>query len=317
MRTYHPERLPFFPTPYPGESLYSVLCRYHVRSGNATNRKTILQLFGAFASLCSTLLLPSMLNCFEYWAVPGSGIDAGYMFRDNTAYSLCVLRSFSDYIHFFPDSNLSAMSLRGAYRWPFRQCLIQHPSRRLRYCPVCAADQKKLYGESYWQVLPQLDGVEYCPIHHTRIATTVLRYRDLVYTFHPADVVIDNTSPAYPACNFTWYHCTQVEHFPELFVAMAKAIAHLWKNLPAYGGIWSLLDRYRTAFEKNNDSWQSTEHIRIKLYGQNPPPLVRWLLNKNTDPFERKFLYFNDFTLSEHAMMISMLSPSPQEFFSC
>ena len=145
MRAYNnPNRLPFFPTPYPGESLYSVLCRYHVRSGNATNRKTILQLFGVFGSLCSTLLLPSMLNCLKSWVDAESGINAEYIFRNNTAYSLCTLRNYHDYYRFFPNGDFSVPTFsKKDYRWPFRQCLIRHPSNKLRYCPACAAVQKK------------------------------------------------------------------------------------------------------------------------------------------------------------------------------
>ena len=29
--------IPFFPTPYPDELWYSVICRYHIRSGNPCN----------------------------------------------------------------------------------------------------------------------------------------------------------------------------------------------------------------------------------------------------------------------------------------
>ena len=37
--------LTYFPTPYPGEWWYSVLCRYHVRSGNTCWKYTIQELF--------------------------------------------------------------------------------------------------------------------------------------------------------------------------------------------------------------------------------------------------------------------------------
>ena len=318
MRAYNnPNRLPFFPTPYPGESLYSVLCRYHVRSGNATNRKTILQLFGVFGSLCSTLLLPSMLNCLKSWVDAESGINAEYIFRNNTAYSLCTLRNYHDYYRFFPNGDFSVPTFsKKDYCWPFRQCLIRHPSNKLRYCPACAAVQKKLYGEAYWQILPQLDGVEYCPIHQTRIATTAIGSRDLLYTFHPADIVIDNTTPSYPDYKSTWYHSSHTVLFPELFVNMGKAISHLRDHLSSYGGIWFLLNKYRYSYEIGNRFWQSKENEREKLFGNSPPSLVCWLTNKNNDPFERKYLYFSDFTLSEHAMMISMLSSSAKTFFT-
>lgn len=317
MRTYNPDRLPFFPTPYPGESLYSVLCRYHVRSGNATNRKTILQLFGVFGSLCSTLLLPSMLNCLESWTAEESGINAKYIFQNNTAYSLCTLRNFHDYYQCFPKGDFCSPTFQwNDYQWPFRQCLIRHPSNKLRYCPACAAAQKKLYGEAYWQILPQLDGVEYCPIHQTRIVTTAIGSRDLLYGFHPADVVIDGTEPSYPAYKSACYHNAQTALFPKLFVNMAKTVSHLWEHLPSYGGIQFLLHKYRYKFKTDNELWKSSKNVRKKLFGNNPPPLVCWLTNTNNNPFEERHLYFSNFTLAEHAMMISMLSSPRKKFFS-
>lgn len=36
----------FFPVPYPDELWYSVICRYHVRSGNYCAKHTMQQLYG-------------------------------------------------------------------------------------------------------------------------------------------------------------------------------------------------------------------------------------------------------------------------------
>lgn len=36
----------FFPTPYPDELWYSVICRYHIHSGNSCAKHTLRQLYG-------------------------------------------------------------------------------------------------------------------------------------------------------------------------------------------------------------------------------------------------------------------------------
>ena len=36
----------FFPSPYPDELWYSVICRYHVHSGNYCAKHTLRQLYG-------------------------------------------------------------------------------------------------------------------------------------------------------------------------------------------------------------------------------------------------------------------------------
>ena len=37
----------FFPMPYPDELWYSVICRYHIRSGNPSFKYSIRELYGA------------------------------------------------------------------------------------------------------------------------------------------------------------------------------------------------------------------------------------------------------------------------------
>lgn len=38
-------------------------------------------------------------------------------------------------------------------------------TRHLRYCPICAADDRRKYGETYWHRSHQLFGVNICPVH--------------------------------------------------------------------------------------------------------------------------------------------------------
>ncbi|MHC5819944.1 MAG: TniQ family protein [Nostoc sp.] len=53
--------LGFFPAPYPDEILYSVLARYHIRSGNTSPKITLRELFN-FQDVIATVDLPSNLN---------------------------------------------------------------------------------------------------------------------------------------------------------------------------------------------------------------------------------------------------------------
>ena len=101
------QHLPFFPTPYPGESLYSILCRYYVRCGNISPHRTIRQLFNSYDSLISTLLLPTRLDRLQYWLNPGDDVSVENLLREHTAFSLCKLRTFSQYQYYFhlTDSN--------------------------------------------------------------------------------------------------------------------------------------------------------------------------------------------------------------------
>lgn len=54
--------LGFFPTPYPDELLYSVVARYHLRSGNKSFQKTHEELFETTELQQNKIILPNNLN---------------------------------------------------------------------------------------------------------------------------------------------------------------------------------------------------------------------------------------------------------------
>ncbi len=323
MDTYNPQQLPFFPKPYPGESLYSILCRYHIRSGNATAAKTIRQLFGGNASLRSTLLLPSIqiLDCLETWTDEYPRIKQLDFIWKHTAFSLFLLHENSFYrFLIFGRESLPSESQRtvGAI---FRQSRLQHSSQKLRFCPVCAAEQKKIYGEAYWQIIPQLDGVEYCPFHHVRILSSPIHVKDLLHSFFPADTIVSSL-PGEAAVPIAPIPYPDIQCSYDLFISTAKCIQYMWEHMPEYhmperSGIWSLLHRYCVLLSFSNEKtiWLSTQNLKERLLAQNHPKLVNWLLSQ-IDIVEQRYIFLNNFSLAQHAMLISMLSKSPEEFFS-
>ena len=51
-----------FPSPYPDELLYSVISRYHIRSGNESFRQTHQELFDKSELQPNKIILPNNLN---------------------------------------------------------------------------------------------------------------------------------------------------------------------------------------------------------------------------------------------------------------
>jgi hypothetical protein len=49
------------------------------------------------------------------------------------------------------------------------------PPEWLRFCPLCAEQDKQRFGEFYWHRLHQLPGVEVCPEHQVRILNSQIR----------------------------------------------------------------------------------------------------------------------------------------------
>ena len=199
----------------------------------------------------------------------------------------------------------------------FQQAWIQHASQEIRFCPMCAAEQKKIYGESYWQVIPQLDGVEYCPVHQMRILSSSIHVRDFRYSFFPADTVLASPTIGTIADPIVPSPYSEIQNQPDILIAMSRCIQYLWQHLPEYSGIWFLLNRYRQllSIPKTHDLWQSANVVREKLLQNHQVKLVNWLLSLN-ETVEPRYIFFSQFSLAQHAVMISLLAPSLKAFFS-
>ena len=153
------KHLPYFPVPYPEECLYSVIARYHARSGNPTLKDSMQDLFcrSNVSTIASSITTPyhislSQANC---WELAGTNYTKDRLIREHTSYQFYVIRRLRERLP-SEDSGLIKPSIQRA---------LIHESGKMRYCPSCAREQRIIYGEPYWQRLPQLKGAEYCPIH--------------------------------------------------------------------------------------------------------------------------------------------------------
>ncbi|MDF9409681.1 TniQ family protein [Pelotomaculum isophthalicicum JI] len=76
--------LGFFPTPYPDEIFYSVLCRYHNRSGNPAFVSTAKTIWGK--KISANLYLPQSLGKVALRIPSETGLTAEYFATRNTIY---------------------------------------------------------------------------------------------------------------------------------------------------------------------------------------------------------------------------------------
>ena len=182
--------LPNFPTPYPGESLYSILCRYHVRSCNKSDSQTITQLFGKPTSLMYTLLSPVILTKETGWLKSLAGISLHRILLDHTALRIILPFVRPDDYRILSDAASNLVVHRTLFR-RIQNKLI-HSSKYLRFCPKCAAEQQSLFGEPYWQVLPQVEGYEVCHLHGVPIRESEIPLKEIRYRFVPAAYALRN-----------------------------------------------------------------------------------------------------------------------------
>lgn len=189
MDRYSP--LPLFPAPYPGESLYSVFCRYHQRAGNRTDRETIFQLFGSYKGLLSSLLSPYRLHCCRRWYDLATGIDSRKLMLQNTAFQY-----YSLFLWYWKKETYQRIAEGCQEPQKSAIFLTRDICRKtfLCYCPDCIKEDRQLYGETYWHMLPQIDGIQYCPRHGCRIAESNIRRQDIQWHLFPANVFLNSES---------------------------------------------------------------------------------------------------------------------------
>jgi len=172
-----------FPTPFPDETIASLVTRYHQMSGGVGVRRTLVELFGAV-----TKSYASELPCYLTHLEAVSGCT-----------SLVDNHTLLPYFEPF----LSAEKAKRARE------LMQssHPLglklelgitaagfekyRTRRYCPRCIAVDFAVCGVSYWHVCHQAAGVHVCPKHHCYLhrVLTEPETGDFNQLFLPSDII--------------------------------------------------------------------------------------------------------------------------------
>lgn len=161
----------FFPSPYPDELLYSILARYHIRSGNTSFKVTLRELFNvprntATADLpCNLDLLVKNLPLFSKHTVEE-------LIQKHTLYPF--------YAPFLPleRASLVLQSMRSESGSDIhRRAGIMASSvttpRYFRFCPLCLKEDLQEYGEAYWHRLHQTPGVLVCPVHAIPLSDSI------------------------------------------------------------------------------------------------------------------------------------------------
>ena len=162
----------FFPAPYPDELWYSVICRYHIHSGNSCAKHTLRQLYGDNFSAPSLMLCGSVNTLLTQ--LPQGFLSAKNIVMQHTFYPY--------YARFFPTQrkrSTYAYVVNGnplaVHRMGISQANGNHCSV-MRYCPVCCQEDLQLYGEPYWHRSHQLPDMRICTKHRCWLVDTDVTY---------------------------------------------------------------------------------------------------------------------------------------------
>lgn len=172
--------LTYFPTPLPGEWWYSVLCRYHVRSGHSKYATTINELYGG-RPMVHGRLIPGG-DC----AAILSSLPPGVLSIDDVLANHTLLPYYTRF--FAADKKLQVWeALRASKGSGITSVRTQMPdgTEGLKYCPVCYHSDTTQYGEPYWHREHQIPLLPLCPTHKVPLVTVPVKFARLSEMFLP------------------------------------------------------------------------------------------------------------------------------------
>lgn len=223
----------FFPDPYPDELLYSICARYQDRVKYQNSQTTMSELFG-YKDAAATIDFPKRLNYLVKALPQGHHYTVEQLINNHT------LLPF--YSPFCPQERVHLVRehMKGEKRFAihFHLGVLSIPRNTwMRFCPLCAADDKRQFGEYYWHRLHQVPGVEVCPIHTVFLEESNVRIREQtkVYEFISAEKEVCPTLPR-------WLNLSTTEH--ESLLKIARDATWLLNHYDLTPGLESLHKRY-------------------------------------------------------------------------
>ncbi|KQL27515.1 TnsD family Tn7-like transposition protein [Cytobacillus solani] len=155
----------YFPMIQKDELLFSVFARYHARSLNKKEKKTLKELGQSSIDPIITNKIQSFLEKLKYFLVP----DIEYFLINHTIfeYYKCFLssRDEENLYNYMVYGECDRLSL-------FRNLSV---STNLKYCSGCIKKDLEEIGEIYWRVHHQYPTVAICPTHHIPLELVTLR----------------------------------------------------------------------------------------------------------------------------------------------
>lgn len=189
--------------------------------------------------LATTVFFPRGLELIDYWLFPGSGITAEKLICDHSGYPYFSVAATSEIFDAMEQTISGAVdkgTLESAVLKMRRKNKYSVPIRNLRYCPACAREDIRKYGEPYWHTLPQLEGITVCPKHECRILDADAPFSGMRVRSYPASYVLKGTDLK---------QSMGTGRFQEKYLAVAKDSEWLLRNGRKFEGYKNLSRKYR------------------------------------------------------------------------
>lgn len=181
----------YLPEIYPDELAYSWFCRYYVHSGCLTHSMALKEILYSRCNNPSKEFL-GHLNSNMLMA-----IQRMYHIED----VILNHTMFPQYARFIP----LEQKKQALYHMTYDFCDVHHlfailprgeSDLFLKYCPMCADEDRRQYGEAYWHRVHQIRNMQICTKHNCRLAnSSVVAKSEQTFTLCPAESYITNLKP--------------------------------------------------------------------------------------------------------------------------
>lgn len=179
----------YLPEIYPDELVYSWFCRYAIHSGYTSHKRVLQELY------CKKSDTPIKEFIGNLNSEARECIDKMYPLRD------LVLNHtmYPQYARFIP----LVQKKDSLYKLCYENCDAHHlfavlprceKERYLKYCPVCASEDRQKYGETYWHRKHQIRNIGICTKHKCKLQDSNVSAKSMnTYIFSDAEVSIPDT----------------------------------------------------------------------------------------------------------------------------
>lgn len=311
--------LSFFPTPYPDESYYSVLCRYMVHSGLPSTRETLLRLFGREISPRSTLMMPYMSSVLSHRINPETCITEDTLIHRHTA--ACYLGVAHKLVE---TKTIMSRTREGAKCGCRMNYWSSMASQRLRYCPLCAYEEKVIYGEMYWHRLHQLNGIVFCEKHGTGIKESEVSLVNIKKAFIPASFALKDIYGK-ALGEVAKQSRRGSDRYKRKNTDICNDIKWLMENGDKIGGLEETIKRYEKMLSRteaecyNNGRIEGLQKLRSKIRDYHGEEFLNSLHLQMHEYFEWKdapVIIAKYLTPLQHVLIMEYLCGSVEEFYN-
>lgn len=301
-----------FPTPYPDEMFYSVICRYDLLRGRNSFRGTCEELFGHRNNL--TTEVQSRIRTLVGKIPKSSGMTMDYFIRNTTMFPyfkpfISKEREavFKEYMASNDDKKTEYFSL-GIGKLRYQR------NTYLRLCEDCWIEDNEKYGEPYWHRQHQLPGNFVCHKHKKILMNSPVYIGEASKDLIPAD--IDMMPKSSVCANLS----TQAIN---LFSEYSKNLEWIFSNYDKLKNSDDLYRRYDLWFRKKGFRSYSGKVWHEKLYHEISEYYGIEFLNcigayhEIKHPWLDRIIFFSDKLTHPlfHMLLICFLAGGAENFF--